>query len=743
MNVVSIRRRDRAFDESLAIDEEEQGSQLRNLYGVVLRRWRVMAAAGVVLFGLIAAHGFLTRPIYTGTALVMVSPGPQQVLAQGQMINDSSSGGWDTSGVVDSEIEVLRSDLLASRLVTALHLDQDPEWNGDLRPPGLLASLTGGASGAGPSSPEALHNAIASGVASAITVRRKGLSYGIEVSADAGSPDRAAQMANKLVDLYLQAQTEARFDAAQRANGWLAQRLDELRQEVEHKEQAAETFRVAHGLSVASGGDVSNQQPQSAEVQTMLVQASADLAEKEARLRQVQSLLRSGGSADSMAETLNSPVIGQLRQREAELTQSLAELRQRYSVEHPSVTAAQTELDSVHQRIQDEIRRITASQQNDVDVARARLATLQASFGTAAGSSNAGGSDVIQYRELVREAAAARAVHESFLERFHELANQGDLPVATSRMVSPATPPDGPSKPNMTSVMLIALLIGTLGGGGLGFLIEMLDASVSSPEDAERKLNTPALASIPILKPNDMRGLALHQRSPTSFVVEKPMSGFAESVRVLRTALTHARLDRKLRVLAVTSALPDEGKTTTSVCLGRIAAMGGQRVLIVDCDLRRRSLSEVVGVHAEKGLLDVLGGEANWREAVLQDPESGAHVLATRATRFTPRDVFASDAMSQLIGDLRGTYDLIILDCAPVLAVAETRTVAGHADLSVVVVRSSKTSAAAVRTAMRELDASGVDVAGVALNYIDPRRPGRGSYGDALYYRYARSYYRN
>jgi Mrp family chromosome partitioning ATPase len=178
-----------------------------------------------------------------------------------------------------------------------------------------------------------------------------------------------------------------------------------------------------------------------------------------------------------------------------------------------------------------------------------------------------------------------------------------------------------------------------------------------------------------------------------------------------------------------------------SLCLARISAMSGQRVIVVDCDLRRHSLSETLAPAARTGLLEVLSGDADWRSAVVQDPESSAHIIASLAARFTPQDVFDSQAMTRLVEQLRGEYDLVILDSAPVLAIAETRTVAGHADLTLVVVRSGKTPAGATRTAIRELQHTGSDVAGVALNYVDPRRPGRGTYGDSLYYSYARKYY--
>ncbi len=744
MNVVSIRRGAEELREPEYPVEEDQGAQLKNLYGVFLRRWRLIVATAFVVFAAVMAFTLLSPRIYSATALVMVNPGREQVLSQEQMIENSAP----TSAAVDSEIEVLRSSMLRARLVEAMRLEEDPEWNGALRPPGPLAAVMAPIQALlSPPAPaeidvQSQRDQIARAVGNALSVRRRGLSYGIEVSIESRNPRRAAELVNRYVELYLSSQTEARFEASQRANDWLSQRLEELRQEVQAKERAAEAYRVANGLSIAAGG-VANQAPQSEEVQTMLVQSRADLAEKEARLRQVRELLRTGGSADSLANTLSSQTINDLRTRESDLTQRVAELRQRYSAEHPTILAAETEVANVRQRINEEILRITGSLQNEVEVARSRLYSLQGSFGGVSGASDENNEAAIRYRELLRDAGAARSVQESFLQRFHEVADQGDLPIATSRVVSTATPPSSPAKPNMTSSFLMAVLLAGLAGLGLGYLIEVLDASVSSAEDAERKLGMPAVASVPALKPGDMKALAPHRRNPADYLVDKPASAFAEALRVLRTSLMHARVDRKLKVLAVTSAIPDEGKTTLSLCLARISAMSGQRVIMVDCDLRRHSLSETVAVSARTGLLDVLSGQSDWRNAVAQDPESAAHILPALSSRFTPHDVFDSEAMTRLIDELRANYDLVILDSAPVLAIAETRTIAGHADLALVVVRSDKTPAGATRTAIRELQHAGADVAGVALNYVDPRRPGRGSYGDSLYYGYSRKYYHN
>jgi capsular exopolysaccharide synthesis family protein len=211
-------------------------------------------------------------------------------------------------------------------------------------------------------------------------------------------------------------------------------------------------------------------------------------------------------------------------------------------------------------------------------------------------------------------------------------------------------------------------------------------------------------------------------------MLERQMSAFAEAFRVLRTTILFAAGQPKTQVVAVTSALPGEGKTTISLCLARVAALSGQRVLLIDCDLRRRSLKEVLDIEPPVGLLQVLSGEASWRQAIYLDEASGMCVLPVSGSGFTPKEIFGAEDMSRLVSDLRGSFDLIVLDCAPVLAVAETRVAAARADCVVVVSRWQKTSMRAVRSALQQLSDAGANVRGVALNGVDRHVPGYYSY---------------
>jgi capsular exopolysaccharide synthesis family protein len=221
---------------------------------------------------------------------------------------------------------------------------------------------------------------------------------------------------------------------------------------------------------------------------------------------------------------------------------------------------------------------------------------------------------------------------------------------------------------------------------------------------------------------------------PTEHIISRPLSGFAEAFRSLRTSILYARAGDPPKVVAVTSALPGEGKTTTAVCLAISAAQAGSRVVIVDCDVRRRNVSRLLGVEADVGLLDVLEGKVTLTEALLQGEASGAWVLPLSKREFTPQEVFASDAMKALLEDLREQFDMIILDTAPVLAIAETRVLASQADIVVFLARWRKTPSKAADAALRILEQSNAVVQGVVLTQVDVNQQARYGYGDPGYY---------
>ena len=688
---------------------------LAELFGVTAalqmlrRRLLIMILVGVTA----AAGGFaflmLRPPSYSATATVMINPRQERVLTtpdlSGPMPRDSSA--------IDSEIELLRSPALMGELAEALGMATQADGAQAPQTANVAANLSG-----------------------AIGVRRRGLTYVIEISATSSNPARAQLIANTYADVYIASQVNARVDVAQRANSWLARRLAELREDVQRKESAVETFRGQSGLLAPQGASMV--ETQITNVQTQVLRAQAELARHEASYRQLQEMRASGAALESIGNALNDDTIRSLRDREADIARRQSDLETRYLETHPAVQAIRAERQDIETQIQRQIQLISVNLGNQVALARAELATLQGSLREATGELSGNSGANVRLRELERELDASREVYESYLQRYQEIADQDQLNTSDARLMAYASQPHSPSSPKLRVALALAIALGMMLGMGAGVVAEILDQSVKSADDLEAKVGHPAIASIPAISKRMMRQMPPAERHPSGYLVGRPMSAFTEAMRVLRTVIVYSKLDFSVKVVAITSALPDEGKTTISMCLARVAAMSGQRVVVVDCDLRKQSINDVIDIETDVGILQVLAGEAPWRSAIVRDPNSDAHVLPVATSGFTPRDVFGSDAMEGLVSELRAHYDLVILDCAPILAVAETRVLVKHADTVVIVARAGRSAVGAVRTAISQTEGAGGKVLGVALNCVEPHWQ---SYADSLYFYQSKSYY--
>ncbi len=730
---------------------------IRDYLSSLLRRSPIILVAG----GLVAAAvfgAFLMQPkSYTATAVIIVAPGQNQILMQDPMIGAVSPD----NAMVDSQVEVMRSPNLLQELVKHLDLDKNPAWNPDLRPKdsGFLSFLfpaapesatpaaasevaTADAAGTAlvdPLDAEITESAVIMEVADALNVRRRGLTNVIDINVSAADPRQASRVANGMIDVFRMSGQNDRLETSTRNTDWLDKRLKELQDNVVAAEQAAQNYRVSSGLISAGGASLTESQV--SELQASVLQARADVAEKQARYEQVEDMVRDGGTAETLAGALNSEVVRDMRQREGELIRRQVELENTLGALHPSVQSGRAELENIRSELQNEVSRIQVSLRNEYEISRARLRTLEGDLTTQLRKLSGNNVSLVRLNELERTASVARGVYEDFLKRSHELGEQEELQPSNISVVARATPPAKPSSPNLVLGAALAIVLGAIVGLGLAIVVEWLDDGLRSGEDVERKIGAPSLASIPAIRKSNLRLLSESQRHPAGYVVAKPFSSVAEAFRVLRMAISYATPDRQCKVVAISSALPGDGKTTTSLCLARVAALSSLRVLLIDCDLRRCSLNGLLGISPQHGLVEVLTGKIDWREVIGKDEASGATVLPLADQPATIRDVFSTPMMANLLEELRPRYDLIILDCPPVLAVAESRVLSMLADGTLIVARAGKTSARALNAVLDQLSAVGSGVIGVVLNCVDTKSAGRSSYKEALYYTDARKGY--
>ncbi|QYC08978.1 GumC family protein [Brevundimonas nasdae] len=716
-----------------------QAIDLHRLIAVFRRRLKLFLAVAILVMVATIVVTVQATPLYTATANLMIDTRKAQVVDSAAVLSGLSAD----SSVVDTEVEILKSRQLAERVVDTLKLQDDPEFNNALGNPGPIKSVIGGIGVLfGAAAPDAARDRldavaaqkekeqVVDAVLKRLSIRRAGLTYVMNVGFASEDPAKAARIANTFADRYLLEQLEAKFDATRQANVWLNDRLGELRVEVQQADAAVAQYRAANNLLSSQGATLTEQEISTYNQQLATVRAQQ--AEEEARLRTARGQLAAGSTGEDVGEALGSQVVQQLRARRAEVSGRVADLSSRYGPRHPDMLRAQRELADIDSQIQAEIQRIISNLEARVQVARERTSSMASSLGGARGTLAANNAAGVRLSELERNAQSVQTLYQSFLDRFKETSASEGIEQSDARVVSRAKIPTKPSSPNIPLNLALGFVL-AIGGGLAGVVLaEMLDSGLTTAEDVERKLGLPNLGSVPMM--SSVADPVDRDETPVDYVLKKPLSGFAESVRALRASILYSRVGKQTKVITLTSALPAEGKTTTSVCLARVAAQSGARVVLVDCDLRRRNVNRLLGVEPEKGLIEVLNRSATLDQALLLDEPSGAYVLPLAKNSFTPKDVFGSEAMTQLIATLRESFDLVILDTAPVLAVADTRVLASRSDATVVLARWRKTPEKAIANALKLLEQSGAHVSGLALTQVDMNAQARYGYGDSGYY---------
>ena len=715
---------------------------LRRYLAMFRRRARAFWAAALVVFGLAILLTLQATPQYTSNAQVMLDSRKQNVLDMQQVMSSLTA---DTS-VVDTEVEVLRSRALAEKVVSEQGLDRDPEFNTRLRKPGMMASLNGllGKSDKAPVSADDKqreHEVVVDNVLRHLKVSRSGLTYVINIEFASERPEMAARIANAFADRYVFEQLDSKFKATSGASEWLDKRLNGLRSQVEQAEAQVQQYKAANGLLSAEGNTLTEQEISN--LNTRLAESRAEAAAQASQYNTARAQLARGSSGDDVGGALDSPVVQQLRSQRAEISREVAEMQGRYGPRYPALQKAQAQLNDIDIQIQAEIRRIISNLQAKAQAAQGQVSSLEASLGRSRGTLASNNAASVRLNELERNAESVRTLYQSFLDRFKQTTAQQGIEQSDARVLSRAKAPSVPSSPNVPVILLLGFVAAIVAGLALLIILELLDTGFSTSSDIEQRLELPNLGSLPLLS-STIGSEAGRKASPTRYIVDKPLSAFAEGFRNLRTSLMATVPGEGSRVITITSSLPREGKTTTSVCLARTMALAGDSVVVVDCDLRRRNLHRVSQHEPTVGLLEALSGKVPLDRCLMRDDLTSAVFLPIAKGDPVVKDLFGSAAMDELIEALRQRFRYVLLDTAPVLAIADTRILAPKSDGVLYLTRWRHTHRNAVLNGLRLLQSVGARVTGVALTQVNVREQARSGYGDAgYYYGSYKSYYTN
>lgn len=570
-----------------------------------------------------------------------------------------------------------------------------------------------------------------------VSAANDGRSYSIRVGYSAASADQAALIANAFAAEYLQMQRDEKVRETVNANEWLKRQVQVLREDVLAAETRVQKLQENAGLAdPARGGSAVSQQM--AQLNVQLVAARAAVTQAEAKLRSGQDMLRTRGSIDSAAAVLESPMLQLLARDQTEIKRKMADLSSQYGDRHPTIIGLRSELASVDQRIRDEMQRTVQALNNDVAVARASEQSLQNRLRQLEASYADGAKVEIQVRQFQREADAARELYQSFLQRMKETGAQAELARPDARIISEAVESPFPAFPNRKLFAVIGLVFGLFLGLFIAFVAENLQRGFNDIDDLEGETGIPGFGSIPLVR----RG---RKGNPVDYLVEKPISAYSESLRTVQSLIHSVSQSRTARVILVTSAVAGEGKSTFCASLTRQLALGNQKVLLIDGDLRRSRLLEVLPgkpvmdqADAPADLIEVLEGRREFGDAIRVDEATGLHYLATARHEQNPQRLLMGRPMQGVITQALRHYDLVVIDAPPVMAVSDALVLARYADASLLMVRWSKTSRKLVNDAVKRLRVSGVKVSGTVMTMVDLKKRAKGGHED---YSYRNPYY--
>jgi capsular exopolysaccharide synthesis family protein len=425
-----------------------------------------------------------------------------------------------------------------------------------------------------------------------------------------------------------------------------------------------------------------------------------------------------------------------LHEQEAELRQNQAELQSKYGPLHPKIINTQAQIRDMQAKIAEEVHKIILGMANDVEVAKAKENTLEQELSKQEDRAGVEMKDSVTLRQLQRESDANRSLYETFLGRFKETAEAQDLQIPDSRIIARADTPIDPSFPKKFMFMLVGAVMGGILGIVLAYMVEYFDRGFRSASQIEAAANVPVIGLVP-----DLRQIT--QRSPEDYVVDKPLSSFGEALRTVRTAIHFSNVDHPPKIVMITSATPGEGKTTFCMSLARTLAKTGNKILLIDADLRRSRVALATGItDINGGLSALLAGDKTLAEVVRPDPVvPGLDIIAATGKTPNSQDLLGSHQMQKMVHDAAKHYDLVIIDTPPVLAVSDSAMIARIADTSVFLVQWANVSQDLVLQALKQLKSYNVRIAGVVLSQVNLVEHAK--YTDSYYHSNYNEYYSN
>ncbi len=666
---------------------------------LVRRRWTVISFFAVTLAVTVTSL-YLSPRIYRGTVLLKIEPESNK----GTKIDDALGGDeraiYYDPGFYQTQYELLKSRTLAERVAESLNLKVNhEEGSGATKQAGTF-------------------------VQNNVTVEPVRNSKLVKLHFNAADPELAARVANALADSYIKTSLERRYNATADAKNFLEQRIVQVKAKLEDAEHKLYAYAREQGIINIDAKDNQNL------ITAQLQDKTKELAEAERQRLTAESIYResqnSGGYGSS--KILADPLVQHLKEEKTKLELAYQEKVALFKPDYPEMVQLKEQIDRVNAQIEAEIGSVRSSLYADYQLALHKENMLRAAVAGLVEDVMRRQDAGSEYNILRREVETSRALYDGILQRLKEISVASGIGANNIAIIDPATPSAIPFKPVARNYLLAGILLGLFGGMGLAFLFEKLDDTVKLPEDMER-LQLATLGIVPFLKVNPRAETApLHLIS-----YYDPRSGIAEAYRSLRTALTFSTSAGAPKVLHITSASEGEGKSTSAINLAVGFTQLGQSVLLIDADMRRPSLHDMLEVGDEKGLSHYLSGEARPSEVTHYVGVPNLFVIPAGPLPPNPGELLAGARMIDLVTLAAEKFDRVIIDGPPVLGLADAMILANVAQHTIMVAAAGKTRRSHLASSLKRLRGARSSILGGLMTMIDQRESGYRYYHNDYY----------
>jgi capsular exopolysaccharide synthesis family protein len=723
---------------------------------VVYRRRWIALPVFLVLFVIGAVNALRMTPVYQAHAQLLIQKDAPTVARLDQIFEAQDT--WSESDFYQTQFRMLQSRTLARRTIDAMKLWSAPRlgngpvpkaeislsgffWQGV----GYLASVAKKPFAEAPPAVAATDvekvdgetmqqswriDQFLSGL-SVVQVRNSQL---VEIRYTSGDPVFAAKAANAVANTFIQQTTEFKFSASKDAADWLADRLAEQRKAVEASEAALQAYKERNGGVTVSPGASNIVVQRLTDLNAALTKAKTERINKEAAYNQLKSA-EAAGNLDSFPVILANDYIQKLRTDLADLQRQQAQLADRYGERHAEVIKNRTALQAAEAKVRTEMSKVVESVHSEYQAALGQETSLQSALDAQKTEALSSDRKGIEYGVLQREAESNRQIYENLMQRTKETGISSELRSTNVRVVDVAEVPRFPISPNVTRELTVTFGMSLVLAVGVAFGLEYLDNRIRSPQEMKAQLGVPFLGMVPSVTKDKQTHDPLLARSVPA--------NFAEAFKSIRTNVLFSSAEDGMRTVVVTSSGPGEGKSVVSCNIAVALAQAGQRVLLIDGDMRRPRVHEIFGIAQEPGLSNVLTGGAKTSDAIRRLPTvHGLWLLASGHIPPNPAELLGSHRFRDFIGSLEAHFDWVVIDSPPVLVVTDSSIVANHASGVVFVVGSDKTTRQAARAAVEQLDAANARIIGSVLNRVNLSRH---QYYYSSYYRkeYSKYYVSN